>query len=166
MYKMRLIFESYTVPELRVLAREHNKQVKIAGINKMKKPELIEAMMKHQDKFKKVQMKVKSTPKPKVVKTPKKVYDTETDVSDDDEPPKKEPVKKQRKKAVKIPQSIQDKINKATTKKELEEIQKKFGTKSPAKKPVKKEEMKVKAKVVKSPAGRFGFKKKATPKKK
>ena len=68
MYKMRLIFESYTVPELRVLAREHNKQVKIAGINKMKKPELIEAMMKHQDKFKKVQMKGKA----KVVKPVKK----------------------------------------------------------------------------------------------
>lgn len=102
MYKMRLIFESYTVPELRVLAREHNKQVKIAGINKMKKPELIEAMMKHQDKFKKVEMKVKAkVVKPKVVKAPKKVYDTETDVSDDDEPPKKEPVKKQRKKAEK-----------------------------------------------------------------
>lgn len=63
MYKMRLIFQSYTVPELRVLARQHNKEVKIAGINKMKKPELIEAMMKHQDKFKKVQMKGKAVKK-------------------------------------------------------------------------------------------------------
>jgi 2-phospho-L-lactate transferase/gluconeogenesis factor (CofD/UPF0052 family) len=94
MYKMKDILNSYTVPELRVLARSHNKEVKIAGINKLKKPELIEAMMKHEDKFKKVQMKVKA----KVVK---KVYDTETDVSDDEEEPKKQPVKKQRKKAEK-----------------------------------------------------------------
>lgn len=62
---MREIFNSYTLTELRKIAVQYNKNVKISGVSKMKKEELINEMMKHQQHFK----DLKSKPK-KIVKSP------------------------------------------------------------------------------------------------
>ena len=56
---MRDIFNSYNVTELRRLAVERNKKVKIAGVAKMKKEDLVEALKKHKEHFKDLKMKPK-----------------------------------------------------------------------------------------------------------
>ena len=48
---MRAIFQSYTVAELRKLARTHNKEMKIAGVGNLKKRDLIDKLMRFQHKF-------------------------------------------------------------------------------------------------------------------
>ena len=48
---MRDIFESYPLYKLRKLATNYNKNVKISGVHKMKKVELIDELMKHTEHF-------------------------------------------------------------------------------------------------------------------
>jgi hypothetical protein len=60
---MREIFNSYTLTELKKLATSYNKKVKIAGVSKMKKPELINELLKHEKHFKDLKAKPKATPK-------------------------------------------------------------------------------------------------------
>lgn len=67
---MRDIFNSYNVDELRKFATKYNKNVKIAGASKMKKNELVDALMKHTQFFKDV--KKKSDTKPAEKKEPVK----------------------------------------------------------------------------------------------
>ena len=65
---MRDIFNSYTLTELRKKATEHNKKMEIKGIQKMKKEELINELMKHQQHFtglKAKPTKIKKTPEQK-----------------------------------------------------------------------------------------------------
>lgn len=74
---MREIFNSYTLTELRKIAVEYNKNVKISGVSKMKKEELINEMMKHQQHFKDLKPKPK-----KIVKSPEQ---KKQDKKDEDE---------------------------------------------------------------------------------
>lgn len=69
---MKEIFNSYNVSELRKLASGYNKKVKIVGASKMKKPELVEALLKHKEHFKDLKMKeVKKPTKPTTKPTTK-----------------------------------------------------------------------------------------------
>ena len=73
---MREIFNSFTLDELRKLGSKYNKSVKIAGISKMKKVELINELMKYQTYFKdlkkkEVKPKKKEEVKPKEKEEPK-----------------------------------------------------------------------------------------------
>jgi len=83
---MKEIFDSYNVYELRKFASSYNKNVKITGASKMKKPQLIDALLKHKEHFKDLKMKdvkiplsvkkdevkAKTTEKPEVKKDVKK----------------------------------------------------------------------------------------------
>lgn len=61
---MRDIFNSYTLTELRKIASGYNKNVKIAGIHKKNKTELINELMKHTQHFKSLKMKDKKPKRP------------------------------------------------------------------------------------------------------
>lgn len=80
----------------------------LKNISKVKKADLVDIIVKNRELFKKHISKAVQQSK------------------------QQKPTKKQQK-PTKIPKSIQDKINKATTKKELLDIKKKFGTKKPKK---------------------------------
>lgn len=100
---MRDIFNSYNVGELRKFATSYNKNVKITGVAKMKKNELVEALMKHTQFFKDVKKKGEKPVKEPVKKPVKE--------------PVKEPIIKDIKKVKKIKMNIK-KVVKPDDKKE------------------------------------------------
>lgn len=61
---MRDIFNSYTLTELRKIATGYNKNVKITGVHKKNKTELINELMKHTQHFKSLKMKDKKPKRP------------------------------------------------------------------------------------------------------
>ena len=118
---------------LKTLKSEISKQ-NIKGYSTMKRPELTALMLEHKDKFDHIKHAEKKEKKAKA-KAPAKPKDTHA-MPDGS----KMTGAKHSSKSVKIPKNIADKISKATTKKELDEIKKQYGTAKS--KPVKKKKAK------------------------
>ena len=91
---MRAIFESYTLAELRKLARTHNKEMKITGVGTVKKKELIDKLMRWQNKFQDLPMSPKKN-KIKAEETKKSIAQQQKEFGDRKmaEPPRKAKIK-------------------------------------------------------------------------
>jgi len=94
---MREIFNSFTLDELRKLGSKYNKSVKIAGISKMKKVELINELMKYQTYFKDLKKK-EVKPKKKEEVKPKKKEEVKPKKKEEVKPKEKEEPKEEQKK--------------------------------------------------------------------
>ena len=115
----RDILNSHSVSTLKKEVSKYNKSKLVSGYSKMKKGEIVELMMKHQDKFKHIKMNEKAPRKkaePKKKEEPKK----KAEPKKKEEPFFKKQLKENKKEKAKTQKELKKKLNEKPSKKLLD----------------------------------------------
>ncbi len=114
----REILNSHPISTLKKEVSKYNKLNVVSGYSKMKKSEIVELMMKHQDKFKHIKMNEKAQRTSRAGKTSK-----EDKKAEKKEEPKKE-VKKPKKNVIKVVKKAKPPAKSSTPKSEKKDVKK------------------------------------------